>query len=102
MDLRWSTRFQWELEHVSFGMRVEIAAKDFGEPRIIMAMAVIHISEAEAARDFAGLMARVRAGAEVVIENGKLPWRFFMHQVRRAVPSRSASRCCRKLPRAAD
>ena len=36
-------------------------------------MAVIHISEAEAARDFAGLMARVRAGAEVVIENGVYP-----------------------------
>jgi antitoxin (DNA-binding transcriptional repressor) of toxin-antitoxin stability system len=35
-------------------------------------MAVIHISEAEAARDFAGLMARVRAGAEVVIEDGSL------------------------------
>ena len=30
---------------------------------------VIHISEAEAARDFAGLMARVRAGIEVVIES---------------------------------
>ena len=36
-------------------------------------MARIHISEADAARDFAALMARVRAGAEVVIENGKLP-----------------------------
>jgi antitoxin (DNA-binding transcriptional repressor) of toxin-antitoxin stability system len=36
-------------------------------------MATIHISEAEAAGDFAGLMARVRAGAEVVIENGTLP-----------------------------
>lgn len=35
-------------------------------------MARIHISEAEAARDFAALMARVRAGAEVVIENGTL------------------------------
>ncbi len=35
-------------------------------------MAVIHISEADAARDFAGLMARVRAGAEVVIEDGSL------------------------------
>jgi antitoxin (DNA-binding transcriptional repressor) of toxin-antitoxin stability system len=34
-----------------------------------MIMATIHISEAEAARDFAGLMARVRAGAEVVIES---------------------------------
>ena len=36
-------------------------------------MAVIHISEEEAARDFAGLMARVRAGAEVVIENANSP-----------------------------
>jgi antitoxin (DNA-binding transcriptional repressor) of toxin-antitoxin stability system len=36
-------------------------------------MARIHISEADAARDFAALMARVRAGAEVLIENGKLP-----------------------------
>ena len=34
-----------------------------------MADRVIHISEAEAARDFAGVMARVRAGAEVVIES---------------------------------
>jgi antitoxin (DNA-binding transcriptional repressor) of toxin-antitoxin stability system len=33
-------------------------------------MSVIHISESEAARDFAGLLARVRAGAEVVIEDG--------------------------------
>lgn len=38
-----------------------------------MADRVIHISEDEAANDFAGLLARVRAGAEVVIENGKLP-----------------------------
>ena len=34
-----------------------------------MNMATIHISEAEAARDFAGLMARVRAGVEVVIDD---------------------------------
>ncbi len=34
---------------------------------------VIHISEAEAASDFAGLMARVRTGAEVIIESGKRP-----------------------------
>jgi antitoxin (DNA-binding transcriptional repressor) of toxin-antitoxin stability system len=33
-----------------------------------MAKNVIHISEAEAARDFAGLLARVRAGGEIVIE----------------------------------
>jgi prevent-host-death family protein len=38
-----------------------------------MADNVIRISEAEAASDFAGLLARVRAGAEVVIESGKLP-----------------------------
>jgi len=33
-------------------------------------MEVIHISEAEAARDFPGLLARVREGAEIVIESG--------------------------------
>jgi antitoxin (DNA-binding transcriptional repressor) of toxin-antitoxin stability system len=33
-----------------------------------MAKNIIHISEAEAASDFAGVLARVRAGAEVVIE----------------------------------
>ena len=33
-----------------------------------MAKKVIHISEAEAASDFAGVLARVRAGAEIVIE----------------------------------
>lgn len=36
-------------------------------------MATFHISEAEAARDFAGLLARVRAGAEVVIEEPASP-----------------------------
>jgi len=35
---------------------------------VILNMAVIHISEAEATRDFAGLLARVRAGEEVVID----------------------------------
>ena len=39
----------------------------------IMAKNVVHISEAEAASDFAALMARVRAGAEVIIESGKRP-----------------------------
>ncbi|PYV75324.1 MAG: hypothetical protein DMG97_06665 [Acidobacteria bacterium] len=38
-----------------------------------MADHVIHISEAEAASTFADVLARVRAGAEVVIESGKLP-----------------------------
>jgi antitoxin (DNA-binding transcriptional repressor) of toxin-antitoxin stability system len=35
-----------------------------------MAKNVIRISEAEAASDFASLLGRVRAGAEIVIENG--------------------------------
>src|ERR1700691_2078188 len=38
-----------------------------------MADHVIHISEAEAASNFADVLARVRAGAEVVIESGKVP-----------------------------
>ena len=36
-------------------------------------MATIHISEAEATRDLAGLLARVRARAEVVIDDGAHP-----------------------------
>ncbi|MGD0730601.1 MAG: hypothetical protein ABR956_05010 [Terracidiphilus sp.] len=36
-------------------------------------MATIHIPEAEAARNFADLMAQVRAGAEVVIEGDVSP-----------------------------
>jgi antitoxin (DNA-binding transcriptional repressor) of toxin-antitoxin stability system len=38
-----------------------------------MAKNVVHISEAEVASNFAALMARVRAGAEVIIESGKRP-----------------------------
>lgn len=38
-----------------------------------MAKHVIHISEKEAAGDFASLMERVRAGAEVVIEENARP-----------------------------
>ncbi len=39
-----------------------------------MAERVIHISEEEAASDFASVLARVREGVEIVIENkGKLP-----------------------------
>lgn len=34
---------------------------------------VIHISEAEAVSNFADVLARVRDGAEVVIESGKVP-----------------------------
>ena len=36
-------------------------------------MTTIRISEADAIRDFAGLLARVRAGAEIVIESGAAP-----------------------------
>ena len=35
-----------------------------------MNMATIHILAAEAARDFAALLARVRAGEEIVINDG--------------------------------
>jgi antitoxin (DNA-binding transcriptional repressor) of toxin-antitoxin stability system len=38
-----------------------------------MSKKVVHISEAEAASDFASLMARVRFGAEVVIESNTRP-----------------------------
>lgn len=58
-------------------------------------MATIHISEAEAARDFAGLMARVRAGAEVVIEDGPLAVAV-LHAP--APPSRSIEECIALLP----
>lgn len=36
---------------------------------LAMGKYVVHISEAEAASDFSGLLARVRDGAEVVIES---------------------------------
>jgi len=39
----------------------------------VMAKHVIHISEADAASDFKSLMARVRAGAEIVIEQDAQP-----------------------------
>ena len=38
-----------------------------------MGMGVIHIPEAEAMRDFAGLLARVRAGEEIFIEKEASP-----------------------------
>ena len=37
---------------------------------IIIGMATFHISEFDAARDFPSLLARVREGAEIVIESG--------------------------------
>jgi len=41
--------------------------------REVMAKLLIDISEAEATRDFASILVRVRAGAEVVIKNGAMP-----------------------------
>jgi antitoxin (DNA-binding transcriptional repressor) of toxin-antitoxin stability system len=60
-----------------------------------MADHVIHISEADAARDFARLLARVRAGAEVVIESDKLPVAVIHSPV---PPRRSFSECIALLP----
>ncbi len=60
-----------------------------------MANHVIHISEAEAASDFAALLARVRAGAEVVIESGKLP-AAVIHAP--TPPRRTISECIALLP----
>jgi antitoxin (DNA-binding transcriptional repressor) of toxin-antitoxin stability system len=60
-----------------------------------MADDVINISEAEAASDFAGLLARVRAGAEVVIESGKLPVAVIHAPT---APRRTISECIALLP----
>ena len=38
-----------------------------------MSMATIHLSETDAVRDFAGLLAHVRVDAEVVIEDSTHP-----------------------------
>jgi hypothetical protein len=60
-----------------------------------MADDVIHISEAEAASDFAVLLARVRSGAEVVIESGKLPVVVIHAPI---PPRRTISECIALLP----
>jgi antitoxin (DNA-binding transcriptional repressor) of toxin-antitoxin stability system len=53
-------------------------------------MAVVHISDADAVRDLAGIMARVSAGEEIVIDNGTLT----VAMVPSAIPSRrSISEC---------
>lgn len=51
------------------------AKRHCGEGDIMFAMAknVIHVSDKEAAGDFASLLARVREGAEVVIEHDARP-----------------------------
>ena len=60
-----------------------------------MADHVIRISEAEASSNFADVLARVRAGAEVVIESGKLPVAV-VHAP--APPRRTISECIALLP----
>lgn len=62
---------------------------------IILHMATIHISEAEAARDFAGLLARVRAGAEVVIEDDSRPIAVLRSP---EPPGRTVEECIALLP----
>jgi antitoxin (DNA-binding transcriptional repressor) of toxin-antitoxin stability system len=62
---------------------------------IIRDMATIRISETEAARDFAGLLARVRAGAEVVIESDARPIAVLHTPV---PPRRSIEECIALLP----
>jgi len=58
-------------------------------------MATIHISEADAVRDFAGLLAHVRLGVEIVIENGAYP----PAVLRTAAPlRRSIEECIALLP----
>lgn len=58
-------------------------------------MATIHIPEAEAARNFAALMAHIRAGAEVVIQNGAFPVAVLHAPV---PPRRTIEECVALLP----
>lgn len=58
-------------------------------------MSTIHISEAEAVRDFAGLLAYVRAGAEIVIESDTAPVAILRTP---APPRRSIEECIALLP----
>lgn len=60
-----------------------------------MADHVIHISEVEAASNFADVLARVRAGAEVVIESGQYPVAVIHAPV---TPRRTISECIALLP----
>ncbi len=53
---------------------------------------LIHISEAEAANDFAGVLARVRAGAEILIE-GRGPVIIARAENAEPVPGRLIPEC---------
>lgn len=58
-------------------------------------MATIRISDHDAARDFAGLLARVRAGAEIVIESDARPVAVLHAPL---PPRRSIEECISLLP----
>jgi antitoxin (DNA-binding transcriptional repressor) of toxin-antitoxin stability system len=61
-----------------------------------MSKTVIHVSDVEAANDFGSVLARVRAGADVVIEHDATP----IAVVRPAVPTRrTIADCIALLPR---
>ena len=60
-----------------------------------MADRVIHISEAEAAGNFTSLLARVRAGAEIVIERNAQPIAVLRSPT---PPRRTISECIALLP----
>jgi hypothetical protein len=61
----------------------------------MMSMETIHISEADAVRDFAGLLAHIRLGAEIVIESGAYPPTVLRMA---APPRRSIEECISLLP----
>ena len=58
-------------------------------------MATIPISETDAVRDFAGLLAHIRLGAEIVIENGDYPPTVLRTA---SPPRRSIEECIALLP----
>lgn len=63
---------------------------------MIPVVATYHISETEAAREFPGLMDRVRAGFEVVIESGDQPVAVLLSS---APPSRTIEESIELLPK---
>jgi antitoxin (DNA-binding transcriptional repressor) of toxin-antitoxin stability system len=65
----------------------------------MIGMAMFHISEIEAARDFAALLARVRAGADVVIESDAAPVAVLRMPL---PPRRSIEECIALLPADSD
>jgi hypothetical protein len=61
-----------------------------------MARTLIHISEADATSDFASVLARVRAAADVIIQSGHLVIAVIHSPV---PPRRSISECIALLPK---